>query len=424
MLQVDNQTDSELTIGSFKKSDPLFGSSGWPPSPYEWHWAASNGGPISVNLGESHGYLTVWNQHLNFWASVPDQMQDDTKAFNIGPFSEDDYIAITKRYSHMQWVDWNAVQAQWQGIVSRAPAVGSNGSPDLGLNMAMSQLGTLTAGIEAFSPAAALPAAAVYSIASMLLQMFDYHHSDPPPPPPSIDQIVQGVKAVITEELDSNTAQQKASTFMNAAVWLETWINKSHSAIYGLAPTPSDGELGDHDYWDFRGELEDYAKATGTFQNDLTSIATNPNWARYILPSFIVGLTSSLLITRLHDLVRSYDGERLTNEDLLAFCNRAESYKGSLDNAAKSFSALVASKVYDAKLDGTPLGNKLTSIITNTLTGSQDLNFIGVAKTKIDRIVTIVASDISALKMGQQAQHYYRPEWATHPRGPQRRKPQ
>jgi hypothetical protein len=107
----------------------------------------------------------------------------------------------------------------------------------------------------------------------------------------------------------------------------------AHSDVRGHGAQAPVGDFSDHDEKDFRADLEEYRRDGGDFQVKLDRIVRNPDQGKYILPSLLVGVATSLHIRRLHEHVRHLDGAILTDDDLDKFKSKAQFYVDGVNSA-------------------------------------------------------------------------------------------
>jgi len=405
-----NRTGKNLTIGWYKGTDIVRGNyiKGWTYS----HPAQTCG----HDCGENTGYLALFRGEFDPFLTVRGW---DGKELEIGPLPNDHDVVIVERDDKLGYADWTSVYAKWSGQAATLAA--ESAKINEGLEIAKSLIEALSLGIAAIPEVGALPGGALLGIGSLFLQQLGKNVPSPPPPP-DVDAIADAVKTVLTEELDARDAAEASSTFLTIAGWLEDQAMVAHAAVRGHGAKPPLGDFSDHDEDDFRNDLEEYRRDGGDFQKTLDQVVRNSSESKYILPSFLVGIATSLQIKRLHETVRHLDGADLTDEDVQRYKDKAQFYLDGVDSAARALNAFVASKVQKENLQGTDEGTALTRIITKIHTGQEDLTFVDVQKRQIqENIIAKLELDIAALKAGQECQYFYKPEWDTHPRAKKQR---
>src|SRR5262249_5902259 len=342
----------------------------------------------------------------------------NAKELEIGPLPNDHTMVIVLRNDKLGYADWTSVNAKWSG--QAATLAKASTQVNEGLEIAQSLIEALSLGIASTGPVGAMPGGALLGVGSLLLQQLGKNVPSPPPPP-DVNAIADAVKTVVQEQLDARDAAAASSTFLTIAGWLEDQATVAHAAVRGHGAKPPLGDLSDHDEDDFRADLEEYRRDGGDFQKTLDWAVRNPSDAKYILPTFLVGVATSLHIRLLHEHVRHLDGVNLTDEDVQKYKDKAQFYLNGLDSAATALKAFVASKVQNESLQGLDEGNTLTRMITKMYTGQEDLAFVDTQKTQIQGIIAELELDITALKAGKECQHFYNPEWDTHTRAKKQR---
>ena len=410
-MKSTNRTGGILTIGWYRGTDIVRGN-------YIKDWTYSHPDQTcDHDCGENTGYLALFRGEFDpFWHNP--SLGWNAKELEIGPLPNDHTMVIVVRNDNLSYADWTSVNAKWSG--QAATLATASTQINEGLAIAQNLINALSTGLAATGPVGALPAGALLGVGSLFLQQLA-RNVPSPPPPPDVNAIADAVKTVVQEELDARDAAAASSTFLTIAGWLEDQATVAHAAVRGHGAKPPLGDFSDHDEDDFRRDLEVYRQDGSDFQTKLDWAVRNPSDAKYILPTFLVGVATSLHIRLLHERLRHLDGVDLTDEDVQKYKDKANFYLNGIDNAKTALKAFVASKVQNENLQSTDEGNILTRIITKIHTGQDDLTFVDTQETLIQGIITNLELDIAALKAGQECQHFYKPEWDTHTRAKKQR---
>jgi hypothetical protein len=370
-----------------------------------------NGGTFEINQTFEMG-MGVDNCRVQVMRNSPWTVLSDDS-----PFPNTNGVVIVKRDGNYKTVNFSVVYAQWTGNSKQKLTSTNSEAVAKGVAVGQSLVNALATGLAAIGPEGAIPAALVLGVGSLILMAIGAQ-ADAPPPPPNLDQITNAVRNVVADEFASNNAAECAVSFYTAANWYIGTGRSAHAQLLGKGGQAGTGDLSAHDEADFLRNLEEYVGPESTFQGNLAFIKNHPESGQYILPAFITGLATDLHLRRLHTLIRRLDGARITDEDLSDYSEQAKEAISALDKSKKSLEGFVRGKISSANLQGTPEGGGLTPIITKVYTGQNDLSFVDDAIKKLRSVESGVDSDVSSLKQGQPAKHFWKEEWSSHKRSP------
>jgi hypothetical protein len=356
-----------------------------------------------LNARAPEGYLYAHKRRLNMgtWTG--------------GPFANTSRILIIKAGNELGFVNWSRTQADWQGLRQQFEARSQAIEP--GIAIASALLGALVTGLAATGPKGALPSGMLLGVGSLILLAVGGANADLPPAP-DLASIKKAVEDVVDEAIKANAAKEQAPSLLLAARWLSGAARTAHSDLLGRSDEPPTGELPDHDYLDFREDLEDHVRQQRPFQQNLGALQLNPDWGKFVLPALIAGVAANLQARRLHDCVRRLDRTRLTDEDLDAFQGDLRTGRAAIAAARDALRAFAQKEVAKCGLTGTPEGHEIAGFIYFKYTGSSDLTFVDGALQNLDNIEGMVGADIKRLQAGTAMQHYWHPTWDAAPRAP------
>lgn len=389
-----NRTGDILTVGIFKQDELTFDVA----KHYVW---SHPGEGCDLDIGDDWGKLAIFPGECH-----PDFLGWNRSNAKSGDLSNNNWIVIVKRGDQYEYVDWSNVQSKW--LNQELTLKTADAKIAQGLALAASLINALGTGLSGAPPPGSVVGGVVLGVGSLILQTLN-ENVPQLPPPPDLGAITDAVKTVVQDELDAAEAVKATALFLAIAGWLDKEARLAHGAVWGHGATLRD--LSDHDEADFRRDLEEYCSDGGSFQVTLDQMVRTPSQAKYMLPAFLIGATTSLQIRLLHEYVRHLDGADFTDEDLQNYQEKMTFYLGGIDSAATALRTFVASKVQNENLQDTDEANTLTRTITNIYTGSHDLTFVDTAKQAIRAMVANVQSDIASLQAGNKTKYFWNSDW-------------
>lgn len=189
--------------------------------------------------------------------------------------------------------------------------------------------------LSALGPYGAIPAgvfAAIGGVISIFLTDVS-QGTEATVSPPTIREIGSTVELVVDEANYRTDARDATVHIKNAANWLKD--RADHFMSDAIRRDPNAEENNSHFIKDFKSDLEILVGQSSDLRSTMAKLKQYPIIAKYVLPAYVVGAWTWLIILRLHDAVRLLEGDKIQRYDIELYNKELSSLIDGL-NAAKS----------------------------------------------------------------------------------------
>lgn len=170
--------------------------------------------------------------------------------------------------------------------------------------------------LSALGPKGAIPAgifAAISGVISIFLTDVS-HGIEATVSPPTIREIGSTVERAVDEASYRTDARDATVHIKTAANWLKE--RADHFMSDAIRSDPNAEENNSHFIEDFRTDLEHLVSQGSELRSTMAKLEQYPIIAKYVLPAYVVGAWTWLIILRLHDAVRLLDGDKIRQYDV------------------------------------------------------------------------------------------------------------
>ena len=302
-------------------------------------------------------------------------------------------ILIQGDFAPGGYVDFDVVQKQY--IEGKVPSTSSTMSLSQGANVAGATIkavsefikmipivGTVISGLLNIS--ANVIDAAVKGTAGSSSQL-----QDP-------EKFKEAVREVVRSENNRQTAEDAASTFMNATTYLAN-----------LDPT----DLGPHELEDLKQNTEDFCAPGREPLNHLTSMNLNVDKAKHVTSAYLLGISAYLRFLWFHFLIAVNDGDAITAHKLKGVRDSIQLCLDGVTNLRSEAVAHVEQTVSSTGVRVQPEVSQLRQALYTAFLGLSDVAALDAAIGNLKDVVRALNDDMDLATRGQRTRYYFKTNW-------------